>query len=60
MNVKKIYPKPETRTIDIEMVQIIASSAPNVGFSDNKVDNNSAALGRERRGSYGNLWEGEE
>jgi hypothetical protein len=39
----------------IEIEQMIASSTPSVKYSNDKVDNEVEALGKER-GSFGDLW----
>jgi hypothetical protein len=39
----------------IETEQMIASSTPSVKYSNDKVDNEVEALGKER-GSFGDLW----
>ena len=53
---KQTYQKPNIEIIGLEAEQMIATSGPAVGVSIDKVDNNAEALGRERRGSFGNLW----
>jgi hypothetical protein len=53
---KQTYQKPNIEIIGIEAEQMIATSGPAVGVSTDKVDTDEAALGRERRGSFGNLW----
>ena len=52
---KKKYEKPSLQILRIETEQMIASSTPSVRYSNNKVDNEVEALGKER-GSFGDLW----
>ncbi|MBR6600722.1 MAG: hypothetical protein IKK87_02570 [Bacteroidaceae bacterium] len=55
---KTVYMAPEVSVMDIEMEEMIASS-PGVGLSETEADN-SDMLSRGRRGTWGNLWVGEE
>lgn len=52
---KKKYEKPSLQILRIEIEQMIASSTPSVKYSNDKVDNEVEALGKER-GSFGDLW----
>lgn len=65
MDRKKKYQKPCMEVIDIAEEQMIASSIPDVGFSDDKVDDNFDPLANKRRGNswelkrrgkFGDLW----
>ncbi len=55
---KTVYMAPEVSVMDIEMEEMIASS-PGVDLSETEADN-SDMLSRGRRGTWGNLWVGEE
>ena len=52
---KKKYEKPSLQILRIETEQMIVSSTPSVKYSNDKVDNEVEALGKER-GSFGDLW----
>lgn len=58
MNKKQKYQKPFAETIHIATVDMIATSNIPVGYTDDKVDNNASALSSERRGGFGDLWDG--
>ncbi len=52
---KTVYMAPEVSVMDIEMEEMIASS-PGVGLSETEADN-SDMLSRDRRGTWGDLWD---
>ena len=58
MNKKQKYQKPFAETIHIASVDMIATSSVTVGYTDDKVDNKADALSSERRGGFGDLWDG--
>lgn len=53
---KQTYQKPNTEIIYIETEEMIATSGPTIGYSNDEVDSNAEALGNEFRGSFGDLW----
>ena len=58
---KKVYIKPEIEVLEIETVEMIASS---LIFKDGEVDTESGQLSNsyrpDRRGQWGDLWGAEE
>lgn len=57
MNGKKTYQAPHAEIIRLDMEQMIATSGINsIGYTEEKVDNNTEALAGNHRGSWGNLW----
>lgn len=51
---KKVYIKPTMEAMNVETVEMIATSQ---AFSiSNDVTNDDAAMSNERRGGWGNLW----
>ena len=55
---KKTYITPEMEVMNIETVEMMAQSA--LAISEDEVDTTTGQLGHGRRGSWGNLWGGEE
>lgn len=55
---KKTYITPEMEVMNIETVEMMAQSA--LAISEGEVDTTTGQLGHGRRGSWGNLWGGEE
>ena len=54
---KKQYIAPEVEIAEIEMVSMMAASAPNIGFEDGE---GGEILSNGRRGKWGNLWSDDE
>ena len=55
---KKTYITPAMEVMNIETVEMMAQSA--LAISEDAVDTTTGQLGNGRRGSWGNLWGGEE
>jgi len=53
---KKVYIKPTMETMNVETVEMIATSQANKFSVSNGVTNDDAAMSNERRGGWGNLW----
>lgn len=47
---KKIYEKPATEVVEVELEKMIANS---VGINENKYDGQRAILGKERNEDFG-------
>ena len=53
---KKTYITPEVEEVNVEAAAMIASSPVTLGTSEDTI-NSDKALGNERRGSWGSLWD---
>ena len=55
---RKVYIAPQMEIADIELVTMIATSAPKIDIVDPNDPNGSGSeiLSNRRRGTWGNLW----
>ena len=54
---KKTYMTPEMEVMNIETVEMIASSPnPTLGLNEGEVDADNEQNVNDRRGTWGNLW----
>ena len=56
---KKVYIAPQMEVIEIDTVQMLAASKPEIGVGDGEVDADGAWSNRHR-GTWGNLWADDE
>ena len=57
---KKAYITPGVEEMNIETVEMMATSNADTFFISDDITEDDARMGRGRRGSWGNLWSGEE
>jgi len=57
---KKAYITPRVEEMNIETVEMMATSNADTFFISDDITEDDARMGRGRRGSWGNLWVGEE
>ena len=53
---KKTYMTPEMEVMNIETVEMIASSLTMYGSDEDAVNTDTDQLAGDRRGTWGNLW----
>lgn len=57
---KKYYVKPAIEAIEVQheaLMMTVSGEQDNVGTGDGTAGDDTPGLSRERRGSWGNLWE---
>ena len=57
---KKAYITPGVEEMNIETVEMMATSSADTFFISDDITEDDAKMGRGRRGAWGNLWSGEE
>ena len=57
---KNAYMAPAMEETNIETVEMMATSSADTFFISDDITEDDAKMGRGRRGSWGNLWNGEE
>ena len=57
---KNAYIAPAMEETNIETVEMMATSNADTFFISDDITEDDARMGRGRRGSWGNLWNGEE
>ncbi len=57
---KKAYMTPGVEEMNIETVEMMATSNADTFFISDGITEDDAKMGRGRRGAWGNLWSGEE
>ncbi|MBR6602329.1 MAG: hypothetical protein IKK87_10915 [Bacteroidaceae bacterium] len=57
---KNAYIAPAMEETNIETVEMMATSSADTFFISDDITEDDARMGRGRRGSWGNLWNGEE
>ena len=54
---KKNYIIPTSDVINVNSTQMLASSDPTVSYTDDKVDAQAEALGRQNNSNWKSIWE---
>ena len=57
---KKAYITPEVEEMNIETVEMMATSNADTFFISDDITEDDARMGRGRRGAWGDLWGGRE
>ncbi len=57
---KKAYITPGVEEMNIETVEMMATSSADTFIISDDITEDDAKMGRGRRGAWGNLWSGEE